>query len=173
MTGNCNVYLSMLNAGHGEAAAPQSSRCKRPFSRPVAKSLASGWFAAYSLHGVLSDCEYPISFSELTTVVYARLTGGYHDLPEVIETVLFRSRLPRVIAAVVIGGALAAAGATYQGMFRNPLVSPDILGVAAGAGLGAALGIFLSLPLIGIQLLAFAFGLGTVFFVYVISQAVR
>ena len=125
-------------------------------------------FAASFLIG-----EYPISFSELTTVVYARLTGGHHDLPEVIETVLFRSRLPRVIAAMLVGGALAAAGATYQGMFRNPLVSPDILGVAAGAGLGAALGIFLSLPLIGIQLLAFAFGLGTVFLVYVISQAVR
>ena len=52
--------------------------------------------------------------------------------------------------------ALAAAGAAYQGLFRNPLVSPDILGVSAGAGLGAVLGIFLSLPVLGIQLLAFA-----------------
>ncbi|MFQ5546545.1 MAG: FecCD family ABC transporter permease, partial [Acidiferrobacterales bacterium] len=81
--------------------------------------------------------------------------------------------LPRVVAAVLVGAALAAAGATYQGMFRNPLVSPDILGVSAGAGLGAALGIFLSLPVIGIQLLAFAFGLGAVFLVYLISQSVR
>lgn len=117
--------------------------------------------------------EYPVSPSELAKVVYARVTGGYHDLPAVIETVLFRSRLPRVVAAVLVGAALAAAGATYQGMFRNPLVSPDILGVSAGAGLGAALGIFLSLPVIGIQFLAFVFGLGTVFIVYVISQAVR
>ena len=47
---------------------------------------------------------------------------------------------------MLVGGALAAAGAAYQGLFRNPLVSPDILGVSAGAGLGAVLGIFLSLP---------------------------
>lgn len=77
------------------------------------------------------------------------------------------------MAAILDGAALAAAGATYQGMFRNPLISPDILGVSAGAGLGAVLGIFLSLPVLGIQLLAFVFGLGTVFIVYMISQAVR
>ncbi|MFQ5993869.1 MAG: FecCD family ABC transporter permease [Acidiferrobacterales bacterium] len=117
--------------------------------------------------------EYPISLSDFATVVYSQLVGEQHDLPAVIETVLFRSRLPRVVAAVLVGAALAGAGATYQGMFRNPLVSPDILGVSAGAGLGAALGIFLSLPVIGIQLLAFAFGLGTVFVVYMISHAVR
>lgn len=117
--------------------------------------------------------EYPVTFKQLGTLVYAGIFGGQHDVPAVIETVIFRSRLPRLVAAVLVGGALAAAGTTYQGMFRNPLVSPDILGVSAGAGLGAALGIFLSLPVIGIQLLAFTFGLGTVFLVYVVSQAVR
>ena len=59
-------------------------------------------------------------------------------------------------AARCVGAALAAAGAAYQGLFRNPLVSPDILGVSAGAALGAVLGIFLSLPVAGIQGLAFA-----------------
>ena len=71
-------------------------------------------------------------------------------------------RLPRIAAAVLIGGALAAAGAAYQGLFRNPLVSPDILVVSGGAGLVAVLAIFLSLPVLGIQLLAFLVGLGTV-----------
>ena len=61
---------------------------------------------------------------------------------------LFFVRLPRVGAAMLVGAALAAAGAAYQGLFRNPLVSPDILGVSAGAGLGAVLGIFLSLPVL-------------------------
>ena len=65
-------------------------------------------------------------------------------------------------AALLVGAALAAAGAAYQSLFRNPLVSPDILGVSAGAGLGAVLGIFLSLPVVGIQLLAFVGGLAAV-----------
>ena len=93
--------------------------------------------------------------------------------PSTIDTVLFSIRVPRVIAALLVGAALAAAGAVFQGLFRNPLVSPDILGVSAGAGLGAALGIFLSLPIIAIQGLAFAFGLGTVALVYVVASMVR
>ncbi|HXF53366.1 MAG TPA: iron ABC transporter permease, partial [Hyphomicrobiaceae bacterium] len=73
---------------------------------------------------------------------------------------------------VLVGAALAAAGAAYQGLFRNPLVSPDILGVSTGAGLGAVLGIFLSLPVGGIQLSAFAMGLATVGLVYFIATLV-
>jgi iron complex transport system permease protein len=77
------------------------------------------------------------------------------------------------LAAALVGGALAAAGAAYQGLFRNPLVSPDILGVSTGAGLGAVLGIFLSLPVFAIQLLAFIVGLATVALVYTITACVR
>ena len=61
--------------------------------------------------------------------------------------------------ACLVGAALASAGASYQALFRNPLVSPDILGVSAGAGLGAVAGIFLSLPVALIQLSAFVGGL--------------
>ena len=60
-----------------------------------------------------------------------------------------------------------------QGLFRNPLVSPDILGVSTGAGLGAAAGIFLSLPVIAIQGMAFVTGLATVALVYAVATAVR
>ncbi|PWD85375.1 FecCD family ABC transporter permease [Ignatzschineria cameli] len=87
--------------------------------------------------------------------------------------ILWHIRLPRVLTALVVGAALSLAGATYQGMFRNPLVSPDILGVSAGSGLGAVIAIYFDLPLIGIQIFAFLFGLGTVVLVYAISQAVR
>ena len=90
-----------------------------------------------------------------------------------VDTVLFGVRLPRIGAALLVGAALAAAGAAYQSLFRNPLVSPDILGVSAGAGLGAVLGIFLSLPVLGIQALAFAGGLATVGLVYLGAAAVR
>ena len=61
--------------------------------------------------------------------------------PSSVETVLWHIRTPRIFVACLVGAALAAAGATYQGMFKNPLVSPDILGVSSGAGLGASLAI--------------------------------
>lgn len=116
---------------------------------------------------------YPLSPAELLSVVVARLGGPPHGLAPAAETVLMDIRLPRVVAAVLVGAALSGAGATYQSLFRNPLVSPDILGVSAGAGLGAALGIYLGLPAVGIQILAFVFGMVTVMLVYVISRAVR
>jgi iron complex transport system permease protein len=90
-----------------------------------------------------------------------------------LATVLWNVRLPRVMAALIVGAGLAAAGATYQGLFRNPLVSPDLLGVSVGASLGAVLGIFLSLPLLAIQLAAFVGGLVAVLAVTGIGALVR
>ncbi|MGV1848472.1 MULTISPECIES: FecCD family ABC transporter permease [unclassified Rhizobium] len=101
----------------------------------------------------------------------AALTGG--DVDPILSTVLWNVRLPRVLAGLCVGAALSAAGATYQGLFRNPLVSPDILGVSAGASLGAVLGIFLSLPVIAIQLLGFAGGLLAVTAVYAVGATIR
>jgi iron complex transport system permease protein len=89
------------------------------------------------------------------------------------EIVFMRVRLPRVTAAILVGAALSGAGATYQTLFRNPLVSPDILGVATGAGLGAVLGILMSMSVLGIETLAFAGGIATVLLVYLISSSLR
>ncbi|MGY0155685.1 FecCD family ABC transporter permease [Edwardsiella tarda] len=86
------------------------------------------------------------------------------------EIVLWRIRLPRIAAALLIGAALAGAGCVYQGMFRNPLVSPDILGVAAGAGLGACAAILLDMPMILIQLCSFAGGLAVISAVLIIAR---
>ena len=88
------------------------------------------------------------------------------------ETVVFRIRLPRLIAAMLVGGGLAIAGASFQGLFRNPLVSPDILGVSAGAGFGAAVGILLSGNPWVIQVSAFFFGILAVAVTYGIGRAV-
>ncbi|MCL1632530.1 iron ABC transporter permease [Sporolactobacillus sp. CPB3-1] len=70
--------------------------------------------------------------------------------------------MPRIIAALIIGGALSVAGSSYQGLFRNPMVSPDILGASGGAGFGAALGLLLSLDAFEVQMLSFLCGLGAV-----------
>jgi len=81
------------------------------------------------------------------------------DLTPVIDTVIFDVRLPRIIAAMLVGAGLSISGASFQGVFRNPLVSPYILGVSSGAGFGAALGILLSANFIVVQGMAFIFGL--------------
>ena len=102
--------------------------------------------------------------------VLAALTGRAEGTADVV---VWSIRLPRVLAAMLVGAALAAAGASYQVLFRNPLVSPDILGVSSGAALGAVCGIFLSLPVIAIQGFAFLGGLAAVGLVIFVSQAVR
>ena len=116
---------------------------------------------------------FAISPSDLGTVLWAKLSGNTHSLPATYDAVIFQIRGPRVIAAILIGAALAGAGAVYQNMFRNPLVSPDILGVSSGAALGAVLAIFLSLPILAVQGFAFAGGLIAVAMVYFIGNAVR
>ncbi len=118
----------------------------------------------------ISVGQYPMSISELWHSLMNIVQG--RDLTD-HDIVLWHIRMPRILTAIVVGSALAVAGATYQGMFRNPLVSPDILGVSAGSGLGAVTAIYFGFSVIGIQLVAFLFGLATVALVYLISQMVR
>ena len=116
---------------------------------------------------------FPISVGELITIVRAKIFGGTSIAPIHADVVLFDIRGPRIVGAFMVGGALAAAGAAYQNLFRNPLVSPDILGVSSGAALGAVLGIFLMLPLFSIQAMAFAGGLIAVAAIYMIGARIR
>jgi iron complex transport system permease protein len=123
--------------------------------------------------GAFAVGQFPVSPHDLFAVLWAKISGGASGVAPAVDAVVWRIRLPRIAAAVLVGAALAGAGATYQGLFRNPLVSPDILGVAAGAGLGAVLGIFLSAAILWVELLAFAGGLGAVAVVYLIGTAMR
>ena len=116
---------------------------------------------------------YPVTPGELFRILLGRLTNTPSGLPAASEAVVLQIRGPRVLAALLIGSALASAGAAFQGLFRNPLVSPDILGASSGAALGAVLGIFFSLPILGIELLSFAGGLLAVGLVYAIGSSLR
>ncbi|TAK40922.1 MAG: iron ABC transporter permease [Betaproteobacteria bacterium] len=93
--------------------------------------------------------------------------------PEQAAQIVWQIRAPRIAAALLIGAALAAAGAAYQGMFRNALVSPDILGVSAGAAAGAVLAIFFSQNPLLIQAAAFGGGLTAVALAYAVAAAAR
>jgi iron complex transport system permease protein len=114
---------------------------------------------------------YTIGPLELVHAFADKLRGV--PLPQVTDTVLFNIRVPRVLAGALVGGALAIAGATYQSLFRNPLVSPDILGVSAGASLGAVLGIIFHFPITAIQIFAFAGGTLAVALVYGVGSLLR
>lgn len=87
--------------------------------------------------------------------------------------VFYKIRFPRILAAAMVGAALAVAGVCYQGMFRNPMVSPDILGASTGAGFGAALAILLGAGYFTISLSAFCFGLLAVGCAYLVSRFSR
>ena len=110
---------------------------------------------------------YPVTLSEL----FSLISGA--PVPDNVETIVLQVRGPRVLAALLVGAALAAAGTAYQGMFRNPLVSPDILGVSTGAALGAVLAMFLSLGVLLTQLFAFAGGVLAVALVYGVGARLR
>src|SRR3954471_19962054 len=113
---------------------------------------------------------YPVTLADLADVLLSRVTGRPSTAPAAVENVVLLVRGPRVLAAVMVGAALAVAGTAFQGLFRNPLVSPDILGASSGAALGAVLGIYFSLGVIGIESLAFVGGLGAGAAVYVIGS---
>jgi iron complex transport system permease protein len=129
--------------------------------------LAVGLVVAFTIG------RYPVSLAELLDVLWSRALGRAPSAPAAVENVVLLVRGPRVMAALLVGSALAVAGAAFQGLFRNPLVSPDILGASSGAALGAVIGIFFSLGIFGIELLAFVGGLAAVAAVYVIGSMLR
>jgi iron complex transport system permease protein len=117
--------------------------------------------------------QFPISITDIASLIWSKLFGTPSHVAPNADIVLFEIRGPRIAAAFMVGAALAAAGATFQNLFRNPLVSPDILGVSSGAALGAVAGIFLSLPLITIQAFAFAGGLLAVAIIFWVGNKIR
>jgi len=114
---------------------------------------------------------YSLSASEIFASLHSLLTGSSVQ-NEQANAVITQIRLPRIAFAVLVGAALSAAGAVYQGLFKNPLVSPDILGVSSGAAVGASIAIILSLPVFYVSLMAFGFGLAAVFAVVFLSQLI-
>jgi iron complex transport system permease protein len=118
--------------------------------------------------GSLSLGRYPIPLDALL----ARILGGAFASPQ-MEAIFFNVRLPRIIMACLVGASLAAAGASYQGVFQNPLAAPDILGASGGAATGATLAILMRLPAPMITLFAFVASLATIALVMFIGNRAR
>jgi iron complex transport system permease protein len=115
---------------------------------------------------------YPVSIGDLFDLGVAKLSGRNSDVPAAVQDVILLVRGPRVLAAAMVGAALSVAGTAFQGLFRNPLVSPDLLGASSGAALGAVIGIYFSLGVLEIQALAFIGGLVAVSAVYLIGSSI-
>ena len=110
---------------------------------------------------VLAACvgKYPVSPGESLKIMLGALLKQPGSANEMTVNVVLGLRVPRILASVIVGGALSMSGAAYQGIFKNPLVSPDFLGVSSGACIGAAVAILLSLSATYISIFAFVFGI--------------
>lgn len=125
-----------------------------------------------AMAAALTIGRFPLQLSDIAGFMLALL--GWHDLPadryDMLYNLIVEIRLPRVLAAVLVGAALSVSGGAFQAVFRNPLVSPGLLGVLGGASFGAALGMLLSLDWWGVQTLSFVMGLLAVAFGVLIAR---
>ena len=124
---------------------------------------------------VLAACvgKYPVPPEESLNIMLSALLGKTGNASEMTVNVVLGLRVPRILASVIVGGALSMSGAAYQGIFKNPLVSPDFLGVSSGACIGAAVAILLSLSATYISVLAFVFGIAAVLITVAIPAIMR
>ena len=116
---------------------------------------------------------YSIRVTEVVRILASSVFDVTQTWDDKAYGVIFTLRLPRTIGAVLVGAALSLAGAAYQGVFKNPLVSPDLLGVSSGACVGAAIAILLGMNSLGVQTLAFAVGIGAVTLTMLIPRLFR
>ena len=98
-----------------------------------------------------------IPFLDIINSIKGNLFGGV-ELADTVEMTLWNIRLPRILLALLVGAGLSASGCAYQSLFSNPLATPDTLGVASGAGFGAALALLLGMEFMGVQLVSLLFG---------------
>jgi len=131
--------------GEREPAPSHSPQRRRARRHPVLATAIVLGAAALALAASVALGQARISFAEVVGVLGRRLAGTGGDAHGWRETVILAVRLPRALVAFVVGGGLALAGAALQGLFRNPLCDPGILGVSSGASLGAVLTIYLGL----------------------------
>ena len=113
---------------------------------------------------------FPIMPKAVWDIILSKLIPREAYWEPVMERVVLQVRLPRILLAILVGGALSVSGASYQTLFKNPMVSPDLLGVSAGAGFGAALVMLHGGSWWQVQASAFAFGIAAVVAAWIIGR---
>lgn len=135
--------------------------------------LGLGGLFAVCFFGSFLLGRYAVTPGELVDVFLLKLFGVQTEVSSSAQAAVWGVRLPRVIAAAAVGASLSMAGLCYQGLFRNPMVSPDVLGASAGAGFGAALGILLGFSYWATSAFAFGCGVAAVALVWAVAAQVR
>lgn len=142
-------------------------------NEPEAESQRTFWWlAALLLVAMLAASQigrYPVTALDTLRLIRDSLGASTDQLSIQARTVLLFVRWPRILIAVLVGVSLATAGTAFQGLFRNAIVSPDLLGASSGAGFGASLAILTSCGLVATQLTAFGFGIVAVLLAYLVS----
>ena len=120
-----------------------------------------------------------LSLRDLATGLLSSITGGRiaatqsAEVSDQVRAILYNTRLPRILLSCMVGCSLSAAGASYQGVFQNPMAAPDILGASSGAAMGAALAILLGLASQFVMIFAFIASMITIALVMLISKMAR
>lgn len=120
--------------------------------------------------GTLCIGRYHVAFPDVWNTLLGAVTGRETGIPVRTETVILSVRLPRALQGLLVGASLAASGACFQSLFRNPLVSSGMLGVSAGSGFGAALAILLFGSTVMAPTFSFAFGILAVLLSYLTGK---
>lgn len=121
----------------------------------------------------LSIGRYPVEALSVIQVIWCKITLQPCPVDEIYQTVVWDIRLPRAILGAMVGGCLAISGASFQGLFRNPLVNAGLLGVSSGAGFGASLAIILFDNVLLTYVFAFGFGMSAVILSYLIARVYK
>ena len=122
--------------------------------------------------GSLGVGRYDIPFVRVVQILVASIFPPEMPVTPTEANVVFTVRLPRILLALLSGAGLALSGAALQGIFRNPLVGPQVMGVSSGAAFGGTLAILLSFSRAGLLASSFAFGLSALILVYALNGIV-
>lgn len=156
----------MRNRTSGNGLFGSTAAGRRALTLALAVALVATAFAS-ALVG-----SYSMTPDQVLQAMRAWIFGtASPDVDGQVLTVLFTIRIPRILLALSVGAALAISGAAYQGVFRNPMVSPDILGVSNAASVGVALGLLFGWPTLAVHALSFGFGIAAVALVLAIARA--
>src|SRR5690606_11621459 len=165
-----------LHPGHRGAGAAAAPGGVRRVTLRIVKPAAVLAILAAALAGAVVVATamgtVPLPYGETARIVFSRLLGVPADVSPAAEAIVWNVRLPRVVAAGLVGLALGVGGAAMQALFKNPLASPDLIGVSTGGALGAVAAIFLGWTLISpwlMPLTAFAGALAVAALVYALS----